>query len=436
MAQRSEKIAELFRKKRFMFIDQATIYVRSGRGGAGMVHFHREKYVPRGGPDGGDGGRGGDVIFRVVATMNTLTSFRYKRKFIAQDGGNGGPSNMTGRSAENLIIPVPPGTMVYDATSNELLGDLVEPNQELTVCKGGRGGRGNQHFATSRNQAPRTAEKGEPAQEREIRLELKLLADIGIVGVPNAGKSSLLAAVTNAKPKIADYPFTTIEPNLGVAHLDEETDLILADIPGLIEGAHEGVGLGDDFLRHIQRTRVLIHVLDGSSADPLADLSQINAELAMFDPDLADKPQVVVVNKMDLPEVKARWEELSKNLKKRGFEAFAISAITRENLQPVLWKAHELLLNTPTPEKPPVLPVYKPGQDPRAFTIERDGENWRVRGEAIERAAEMTYWEHDGSVRRFQRLMVTLGVDEALRAQGIQNGDTVVIKDYELEWQD
>jgi len=419
-----------------MFIDEATIYVRSGRGGAGMMHFHHEKYVPRGGPDGGDGGKGGDVIFRVVKTMNTLNSFRFKRKYIARDGGNGGPSNMSGKSAENLVIPVPPGTLVYDATTNELLGDLVEDGQELIVCKGGRGGRGNQHFATSRNQAPRTAEKGEPPEEREIRLELKLLADVGIVGVPNAGKSSLLAAVTNARPKIADYPFTTLEPNLGVVRLDEETDLILADIPGLIEGAHQGVGLGDEFLKHIQRTRVLIHVLDGVAQDPLADFSQINSELALFDESLAKKPQVVVVNKIDLPEVKGKWEQLRKKLKQRGYEAFAISALTRENLMPVLWKAHQLLLETPLPEVIPELPVYRPPEDPRDFTVKREGEGWRVEGAAIERAAEMTYWEHDGSVRRFHHLMEKLGVDEALRQHGIENGDTVYILDYELEWQD
>lgn len=343
---------------------------------------------------------------------------------------------MSGRSAENLVIPVPPGTIVYDATTNELLGDLVEDGQELIICKGGRGGRGNQHFATSRNQAPRTAEKGEPPEEKNIRLELKLLADIGIVGVPNAGKSSLLSAVTNARPKIADYPFTTLEPNLGVARLDEETDLILADIPGLIEGAHQGVGLGDDFLRHIQRTRVLIHVLDGSAEDPLADFSQINSELALFDPVLGQKPQVVVVNKIDLPVVKDRWDDLRNGLKKRGYEAFAISALTRENITPVLWKAHQLLLETPELEITPELPVYKPKEDPRDFTVEREGGGWRVKGAAIERAAEMTYWEHDGSVRRFHHLMEKLGVDEALRQQGIENGDSVYILDYELEWQD
>ncbi|HNR01749.1 MAG TPA: GTPase ObgE [Anaerolineaceae bacterium] len=419
-----------------MFIDEATIYCRSGRGGAGVVHFRREKYVPRGGPDGGDGGRGGDVVFRVDEKMNTLLNFRYRRKFIAEDGGNGRGSNMSGRGAPNLVIPVPPGTIVYDQGTSALLGDLVEPGQELTICKGGRGGRGNQHFATSRNQAPRTAEKGEPPEEREIRLELKLLADVGIVGVPNAGKSSLLAAVTNAKPKIADYPFTTIEPNLGVVRLDTETDLVLADIPGLIEGAHEGVGLGDAFLKHIQRTRVLIHVLDGSADDPLADFSQTNQELALFDSELGEKPQVVVINKIDLPGVQEKSENLLKKLRKLGYEAHQISALTRENLTPVLWKAHEILINTPKKEIAPELPTYKPREDPRDFTIEREGGGWRVKGASIERAAEMTYWEHHGSVRRFQHLMVSLGVDDALRKQGIENGDTVYILDYELEWQD
>ncbi len=419
-----------------MFIDEARIYCRSGRGGAGVVHFRREKYVPRGGPDGGDGGRGGDVVFQVNEKMNTLLNFRYKHKFIAEDGKIGRGSNMSGRGAPNLVIPVPPGTMVYNAETNALLGDLVEPGQELTVCKGGRGGRGNQHFATSRNQAPRTAEKGEPPEECEIRLELKLLADIGIVGVPNAGKSSLLAAVTNARPKIADYPFTTVEPNLGVVRLDTETDLILADIPGLIEGAHEGVGLGDAFLKHIQRTRVLIHVLDGSAEDPMADFSQTNQELALFDADLGEKPQVVVVNKVDLPGVREAAEKLLKKLTKMGYETYAISALTRENLTPVLWKAHEILLNTPKKEVVPELPVYKPAEDPRDFTIEREGGGWRVRSAAIERAAEMTYWEHHGSVRRFQHLMVSLGVDAALRERGINNGDTVYVLDYELEWQD
>jgi GTPase len=420
-----------------MFIDEAKIFVRSGRGGAGMVHFHREKFAPRGGPDGGDGGRGGDVIFEVIPTLNTLQSFRYKHKFVADDGANGGGSNMTGKSASNLVIPIPPGTLVFDAITGELLSDMVEPHQRLAICKGGRGGLGNQHFATSRNQAPRTAEKGEPPQEKSLRLELKLLADVGIVGVPNAGKSSFLAAVTNAAPKIADYPFTTIEPNLGVANLDEDTSLILADIPGLIEGAHEGVGLGFDFLKHIQRTKVLIHVLDGMAEDPLADFSQINSELALFDPNLIKKPQVVVFNKMDLPDVQERWPQIKKKLEKMGYHPMEISAVTHENLTPVLWKAYELLKEIKEIAAPePELPVYKMEPDPRDFKVTREGEGWRVSGVAIERSAEMTYWEHDGSRRRFQRLMDKLGVDDALRKEGIEEGDTVYIGEYELEWQE
>ena len=419
-----------------MFIDEAKIYVRSGRGGAGVVHFHREKYVPRGGPDGGDGGRGGDVIFEVIPTLNTLQSFRYKHKYIATDGDNGGPSQMSGRGAADMVIPLPPGTLVFDDNTHELLADMVLPHQRLTICKGGRGGLGNQHFATSRNQAPRTAEKGEPPQEKYLRLELKLLADIGIVGVPNAGKSSFLAAVTNATPKIADYPFTTIEPNLGVANLDKEVSLILADIPGLIEGAHEGVGLGYDFLKHIQRTKVLIHVIDGMAEDPLADFSQINSELAMFDPKLGTKPQIVAFNKMDLPDVKERWPEFKKQLEKLGYKPLAISTATHENLNTVLWKAYELLQQVEEVVPEPEIPVYKPVEDPRDFTVKHEGGGWRVSGAAIERAAEMTYWEHDGSRRRFQRLMEKLGVDDALRKSGIEEGDSVFIGENELEWQD
>lgn len=402
-----------------------------------MVHFHREKYVPRGGPDGGDGGRGGDVVLEVLPTLNTLQAFRHKTRYLASDGRKGGPNNMTGRSAEDLVIPVPPGCMVFDADSGELLGDLVEPYQRLVVCKGGRGGRGNQHFATARIQAPRTAEKGEPAEERNLRLELKLIADIGIVGVPNAGKSSLLAAVTNAKPKIANYPFTTLEPNLGVVELDPDTTLVLADIPGLIEGAHMGVGLGFAFLRHIQRTRVLIHLLDGLSEDPLADFSQINSEMALFDEALAQKPQIVVLNKFDLPDVQARWPQIKTALEGLGYQPMAISAASHLNLTDLLWKAHSLLKTAPPPAPTAAgLPVYRPAEDPKAFTVEQTDEGWVVRGAAIERAAKMTFWEQEGSLRRFQKLMELLGVEEALRKAGVQEGDTVIIGDFELEWQD
>lgn len=435
-----------------MFIDKAEILVQSGKGGNGMMHFHREKYVPRGGPDGGDGGRGGDVILEVRPTLNSLAAFRFTTRYTAEDGKGGGTNNKFGKSADNLIVPVPPGTLVYDVTGDEgsedgnpsggslppLLGDLTTPGQRLVVCKGGRGGRGNPHFKSSINQIPRTAENGEPGEERRLRLELKLIADIGIVGVPNAGKSTLLSALTNAKPKIAPYPFTTIEPNLGVAKVDEETTVVLADIPGLVEGAAQGVGLGHDFLRHVQRTRVLIHLLDGLATDPLADFAQINSELALFDPGLAHKPMIVALNKIDQPEVVERWPKLKKELKKRGFESMAISAMARTQVSELLLKAAETLAKAPAPEPADEsVPVYRPVEDPRAFTISReDNGGYRVNSTAIERAAEMTPWDQTGSVRRFQKLMERLGVDKALREAGAQEGDTVYIGEYELEYQE
>ncbi|MBN2258820.1 MAG: GTPase ObgE [Anaerolineaceae bacterium] len=419
-----------------MFVDQARIIIRSGRGGDGAVHFHREKFVPRGGPDGGDGGRGGHIIFEVTTHLNTLSTFRHVTRFVAQDGGRGSKNNMSGKSAPDIIIKVPPGTMIYDAVSNELIGDLTDNGQQLTVAKGGRGGRGNQHFATSRRQAPRIAEKGEPGRERELKLELKLIADVAIVGVPNAGKSSLLAAVSNAKPKIADYPFTTLEPNLGVAEMDENTSLVLADIPGLIEGAHAGSGLGFDFLRHIQRTRAIIHILDGLSEDPLAAFSQINSEMALFDPRLKNRPQVVALNKIDLPDVKARWPKIKVKLEKKGYKPLAISAVSGENVKELLWQASKQLAQAPTIEEKADLPIYKPPEDPREFQIERSGDGYVIKGAAIERAADMTYWEYEDSVRRFQQLMERLGVDDALRAAGILEGQIVYIKDYELIWED
>jgi GTP-binding protein len=419
-----------------MFVDEVSIKVAAGRGGGGMVHFHREKYVPRGGPDGGDGGRGGDVIFEARHTLNTLMAFRYRARYQAESGKPGGPNNMSGKSAANLVIPVPRGTLIYDEENGELLGDLTEDGQQLVVAKGGRGGRGNQHFATPSNQVPTMGERGEPGEEHALHLELKLIADVGIVGLPNAGKSSLLAAATNADPKIADYPFTTLEPNLGVAVLDMHTTLVLADIPGLIEGAHRGVGLGDTFLRHIQRTRVLIHMLDGFSEDPLADFSQINAELALFDEKLAEKPQLVVFNKIDQPEVAERWPAVQQALQQRGYEPLAISALSRQGVTELMWKAAELLQTAPEPQAEEAMPVYRPVEDPKAFTIERIPEGWRVHSAALERAAAMTYWEYEAPVLRFQKLIEMLGVERALRDAGVQEGDMVYIGEYELEWQD
>lgn len=420
-----------------MFVDSVVIWVASGKGGDGIVHMHREKYRAKGGPDGGDGGRGGDIIFEVEPRMNTLNRFHYNERFLAESGKNGGPSNRSGKSAPDLTIQVPPGTLIYNDETAELIGDLVNPGQKLVVAKGGRGGRGNQHFATSRQQVPLTAEKGEPGEEFTLRLELKLIADVGLVGMPNAGKSSILAASTRAKPKIANYPFTTLFPNLGVVELDLDTTMVLADIPGLIEGASEGVGLGYEFLRHVQRTRVLIHVLDGLSEDPMEDFEVINNELELFDDRLGRSPQVVVLNKMDLPDVEARFEELVAKMAEKEINLLPVSAATGLNMKDLMWKTYQVLQDTPTEEVEEALPVYRADEDPRAFEVEQiDEETWLVTGKMIEKAAAMTYFDQAGSVRRFQRLMERLGVEKALRQAGIQEGDTVVIAEWEMVWWD
>jgi GTP-binding protein len=420
-----------------MFLDQAEITVASGRGGDGAVHFRREKYVPRGGPDGGNGGRGGHVILEVAPTLNTLTAYRHRRIYRALNGERGGRSDRTGKDAEDLRLPVPPGTLIRDADTGELLGDLTEAGMRLRVCRGGRGGRGNARFANSRNQAPRMAEHGEPGEDRRLVLELRLIADIGIIGVPNAGKSTLLAALTNARPKIADYPFTTLQPNLGVARLDDDRDIVLADIPGLLEGAHHGVGLGSTFLRHIQRTRALIHLVDGLSEDPIADFSQVNTELALFDPRLKTRPQVVAINKIDQPQVIARLEGLERRLRELGVRPLRVSALARTGTRELLRTAVQAMLRAAPEPEAEQLPVYRPEEEASSFTLEREsGRAWRVSGRALERAAAMTYWEYDEAVRRFQRILARVGVDEALREAGAQPGDAVRIGEHELEWQE
>ena len=416
-----------------MFVDEAEISVKSGKGGDGIVHFRREKYINRGGPDGGDGGKGGSVILKANPHLDTLEKFKHQSVFVAEDGKRGGAKNQTGRSAEDLLIDVPLGTIIIDSRTNEVIDDLVEPGQEAIICKGGRGGRGNTRFATPRNQAPQLAEKGEPGEKKTIRLELRLIADVGIIGMPNAGKSSFLAAVTNAKPKIADYPFTTLVPNLGAAIVDDKA-IVLADIPGLIEGAHLGLGLGDAFLRHIQRTRVLIHLVDGSTKDPLADFSQINTELALFDPALEKKPQVVAINKVDLPEVANRKKELDVIFNAKGISPLFISALERTNLDTVLYQVKGILEKTTETRRERVLPIYRPQSKEKSFAIKRTNKGWIVSGGAIERAAAMTYWEYFASVRRFQRILEAMGIADALRAEGIAEGDTVFIGEYELEW--
>jgi GTP-binding protein len=425
-----------------MYFDEVEIEVSGGKGGNGVIHFRREKYVPRGGPDGGDGGRGGDVVLVVDPHLNTLSHFRHQRKFKAEDGSNGKGKNQTGASGEDLLIKVPPGSMVFDGESDRLLGDLVEHGQRLTVSRGGRGGRGNTRFKTSTNKAPRLAEKGAPPEEKVLRLELKLIADVGIIGAPNAGKSTLLSVVSNAKPKIAPYPFTTLQPNLGVVDLDDEVQLVLADIPGLIEGAHRGEGLGHDFLRHIQRTRVLIHLLDGLSLEPLLDFAQINSELALFDPALGDKPQIVVLNKMDLPEAAEKWPDLQESLREKGYQdVYAISAVARDGIQPVLYRAAKLLEQAPEYDyrnelDEEEMPVYRLESAPQDFLVLKTDRGWRITGKALERAAKMTYWEHFQSVRRFQRILEVMGVDQALREAGVEPGDTVIIGEHELEWEE
>ncbi len=419
-----------------MFVDEAVIEVQSGKGGDGIVHFRREKYVNRGGPDGGTGGKGGDVIFRVNRHLNTLEKFRHQTIFKADDGKRGGVKNQTGRSAEDLVIEVPLGTIVREESTGGQIADLIEENKEVIICRGGRGGRGNTRFANPHSQAPRLAEKGAPGNEKKLYLELRLIADVGIIGMPNAGKSSLLASVTNAKPKIADYPFTTLVPNLGVAVLDEEITIILADIPGLIEGAHTGIGLGDTFLKHIQRTKVLIHLLDGLSQDQMADFAQINTELSLFDPNLGKKPQVVAINKIDIPEVREKLEDIKKIFKEKGIEVSIISTVTHENTRKLLWRAKNLLDELPVVQKEVSLPVYHPESKEKEFEVIKMDKGWVIKGGAIERAAEMTYWEYFESVRRFHRILESMGIGEALRNSGIREGDSVFICDHEFEWAD
>ena len=420
-----------------MLVDEARIFVASGGGGAGMVSFRREKYVPRGGPSGGSGGRGGDVILRADKNMNTLYAFRKSGRFQAKPGGRGGSANKSGADAAATTVSVPAGTLVRDADTGALLADLVSDGAEVVVARGGRGGKGNAHFKSSANQAPRLAEKGEPGQERWLTLELKLIADVAIVGLPNAGKSTLLSVLSNAKPRIADYPFTTLQPNLGTVIFDNR-DLVFADVPGLIEGAHLGLGLGHTFLRHAQRSRLLLHLLDGAAADPVADYNQIRAELALFDEDLANKPEIVAINKLDLPETREYADLLHEQLSQRGaIDPLAISALTRENvaalIQRVFYAVAELPDAEPSADSAPE--VYELDADV-AFKITKDNAGYTVSGAGIERAAAMTYWDYDEALTRFQRTLESLGIARALKDAGVQNGDSVFIGGQELEWSD
>ena len=417
-----------------MIFDEARIRVKAGRGGDGCVAFRREKGIPFGGPAGGNGGKGGDVFIESSHRLNTLVAFQHQSHFAAEDGQHGQGKSKVGRTGESVTIQVPVGTVVADADSGQLLGDLIHEGQQVCVARGGRGGRGNAAFTTSTNQAPRISERGEPGEERWLDLELKLIADVGLIGMPNAGKSSLLAAVSAAHPKIADYPFTTLRPNLGVVQLDYTTSFVLADLPGLIEGASRGTGLGHQFLRHVERTRLLVHLIDGLAHDPLNSYEAINRELAMFSKELAAKPQIVVFTKIDLPVVREMWPLVQQMLAERDIKAYCISAVTGEGVQDLMWKISQRL--SEIPEQIPAEPQEPaPEVDEKAFTILRDAQDrWHVRGIAIERAALMTNWDQEESLARFQRILEAIGITMALHEAGVRQGDTVFIGSFELEW--
>ncbi len=423
-----------------MFIDRVRIQVKSGAGGDGVVMWRREKYVAAGGPAGGDGGRGGSVYLVATRDLNTLLDFRYNRKFEAQAGAKGGPKLMHGRGAPDLEIRVPVGTVIYDAQSRTLLADLHEDGQRFLAAKGGRGGRGNAQFVTPIRKAPDFAEPGGPAEALELDLELKLLADVGLVGLPNAGKSTLISAVSAAKPKIANYPFTTLEPHLGVIRFAPGETLVMADIPGLVEGASEGVGLGHEFLRHVERCRLLVHLLDVSGGmegrDPLADFAVINQELARYSPELAARPMLVVLNKVDIPEARERAATVTGALQAQGFEVMAVSAVTREGLEPFLATLRERVAALPPPVIFTPAPVERVVSEPEPVVIERVGKVWQVRHTWLVRQVEQLNLESAEAVVRLHKLLDEFGVIDRLRELGVADHDTVAIGAFEFDFID
>ncbi|HEY1977089.1 MAG TPA: GTPase ObgE [Candidatus Baltobacteraceae bacterium] len=418
------------------FIDEAKISVAAGNGGDGIVAWRREKYVPKGGPAGGDGGHGGSVYLEATPELSTLVEFRFRHSFAADAGKPGSTSNKSGRSGEDLVVPVPVGTLVhrtFEGRSETFVSDLAHPGDRVIVAKGGRGGLGNQHFATSTRQAPRFAEKGEPGERCAVRLELKLLADCGIVGVPNAGKSTLLSVVSAARPKIADYPFTTIEPQLGVVRVSDEVSFVMVDVPGLIEGAHEGAGLGDLFLKHVERTRALVHLLDGAKAfdEIVHDKETIERELGAWNPQLLEKPTLLVLNKLDLPDAQERLEELRNHFP----EIRGISAATNEGVRDLIYAVWQLIEHAPMPEIVAPQTAHIELVPQGAFKIERarDGA-FEVSGERIERLASMTDFDSDEGLARFERTLGKMGVEKKLRELGAVEGDTVRIGQYEFTY--
>lgn len=424
-----------------MFVDQVKIYVKGGDGGDGIVAFRREKYVPYGGPAGGDGGKGADVIFEVEEGLRTLMDFRYQRHFKAPRGQNGMSKNQHGKSAKDMVVKVPPGTIVMDAETKEIIADLTQHGQRAVIAKGGRGGRGNTRFATPANPAPEICEKGEPGEEREVILELKLLADVGLVGFPSVGKSTLLSVVSAAKPKIAEYHFTTLVPNLGMVETEDGRSFVMADLPGLIEGAHQGAGLGHQFLRHIERTRVIVHVIDMASyegRDPYEDYVTINRELKEYNLRLTERPQIIAANKMDLPGAEENLKRFKEKLQD-DYPIFPISAATREGVRELLFAVADKLEETPEfplfDKEEINRVVYKHETEEPDFVITRDSDgSFVLSGKKLERLFKMTDFSRDESVRRFARQLRGMGVDDALRERGAKDGDTVRILDYEFEF--
>jgi GTP-binding protein len=427
-----------------MFVDQVKIYVKGGDGGNGMVAFRREKYVPKGGPAGGDGGKGGDVIFIVDEGLRTLMDFRYQRHFKATKGENGRSKSQHGKNAEDLVVKVPPGTVVKDDDTGEVIADLVRHGERAVIAKGGRGGRGNIRFATSKNPAPEIAENGEPGQERYIVLELKVLADVGLVGFPSVGKSTLLSIVSSARPKIAEYHFTTIVPNLGVVETEDGRSFVMADLPGLIEGAHQGAGLGLQFLRHIERTRVIVHVIDMGAVegrDPYQDFLTINKELREYNLRLTERPMMIAANKMDMPGAEENLEKFKEQLQE-DIPIFPISAVTQSGIRELLFAIADTLENTPEfplhhVEEDETINrvVYKHEKAEQDFIITRDPDGvFVLSGEKIEKLFKMTDFTHDESVRRFSRQLRGMGVDDALRERGAKDGDIVRLLDFEFEF--
>ncbi|MDX8046551.1 GTPase ObgE [Gracilibacillus sp. S3-1-1] len=424
-----------------MFVDQVKVYVKAGDGGNGIVAFRREIYVPMGGPAGGDGGNGGDIIFKVDEGLNTLMDFRYQKHFKAKRGENGMGKGMHGKNSEPLILAVPPGTTVRDTNTGEVIADLIEHEQQAVIAKGGRGGRGNIRFVSARNPAPEIAENGEPGVERDIQIELKLIADVGLVGFPSVGKSTLLSTVSAARPKIADYHFTTLQPNLGVVDTADQRSFVLADLPGLIEGAHEGVGLGHQFLRHVERTRVILHVIDMAATegrDPYEDFVTINKELEEYDPSIIERPMIIVANKMDLPEAEEQLALFKEQLDK-DYPIYPISTVTKEGIRDLLFavanQLDEIPKNYKAVEETEERVVYRFEKEEQAFQITRDPDGaFVLYGEKIEKLFKMTDMNRDESVQRFSRQLRSMGVDRSLRERGAKDGDTVRLMDYEFEF--